>query len=97
MTHRPPTRHDIGRMVEVSNNGEQWQSGPLFSMSLGRQGNYYQIDAIQVFLFCRVTVTSPDPQAELAIAADWLAQQGLDEAARVVMEAMEKQEAERVR
>lgn len=96
MQYRSPTRHDIGKMVEVANNRDfsDAQIGMLEQWTTDYLGNYFWIkDELRrhgSFEFCRVPYTSPDPITELSIAADWLAERGMDEAARVCMAEVEK-------
>lgn len=90
MTHRPPTRSDIGKMVEFSQDGVHYYPGRLLSLHFdggGYQPFLVKSKAVQAWRqHCRVPYTTPDPIAELSIAADMLADNGMDEAARVLMD-----------
>jgi len=87
MPHRPPTRHDIGKTVEVEIEGA-WIQTILQEVNSSYVGTFCGLsDYLQHFdiALVRVPYTTPDPIAELAQAADWLAERGMDEAARVLM------------
>jgi hypothetical protein len=76
---------DIGKMVEVSRDGNVWQSGNLLLMSYGRRGTYYTIDMNQSpFEHARVEYDTTDPAAQLAVAADALSDAGMELAAEVL-------------
>jgi hypothetical protein len=85
MTHRQPTRHDIGREVEVSDDETVWTSLPLLAI----YGNKVIADAGSVplfFQFCRIPITTADPLAELSAWADRASEAGADEVARVLLD-----------
>jgi len=89
MPHRPPTRHDIGKTVEVRAEGK-WIAGVLSSIRFEDEYCSYRITGrFGWHSHCRVPYTTPDPIAELAQAADWLAERGQDEASRVLMREVE--------
>jgi len=100
MQYRSPTRHDIGKTVEVSRTGDEgdWHKRELVEIAHKESTTFscrfnkddYAMGApawcdTKQWLFCRVPYSTPDPIAELSIAADWLAERGMDEAARVLM------------
>jgi len=92
MKHRPPTRHDIGKTV-LFHGGE----GILREISVYSSGDLYCTvvqDGMSYYACANVLVpyTSPDPIAELSMAADLLAESGMDEAARVLMANVESRE-----
>lgn len=98
MQYRSPTRHDIGRMVEVRNHeNEAWKSIKLVSIDYDENSEpmYWERDGeipgdrLHFYYQCRVPYTTADPIAELSIAADFLAENGMDEAARVVLAEIE--------
>lgn len=91
---RQPTRHDIGREVEVFIDGE-WEPTILQEIGTSSVGTFcglsdyfgqYSVDLV------RVPYTTADPIAELSEAADWLADRQKDEAARVLMAEIERRQ-----
>ena len=94
MQYRSPTRHDIGKTVEVRNHeNEAWKSIKLVSIDYDENSEpmYWERDGeipgnrLHFYYQCRVTYTTADPITELSIAADLLAENGMDEAARALM------------
>lgn len=97
--HRPPTRHDIGKTVEVRNHdNEDWKSIKLVSIDYDETSEpmYWERDGkipgdrLHFYYHCRVPYTTADPLTELSIAADLLAENGMDEGARVLMREIEQ-------
>jgi len=93
MQYRSPTRHDIGKTVEVRNHeNEAWKSIKLVSIDYDENSEpmYWERDGeipgdrLHFYYQCRVPYTTADPITELSIAADLLAENGMDEAARVL-------------
>ncbi len=88
MTHRPPTAADIGKQVEVSQYRDfaSFRIGTLVRIEIDADGTWYDVScSVPSYEFCRVPYSTPDPIAELSMAADLLAERGADEAARVLM------------
>jgi len=86
MPHRSPTRHDIGKTVEVRKTlADEWQVKTLDYIVSGREGSLYYVDRIVTHAHCRVPYNSPDPIAEFHYAVDLLVDNGMDEAARALM------------
>lgn len=85
--HRPPTASDIGKTVEVSIDGTTWEQAEILALHYDDEGFVAYTDYVNVKEGgCRVPYSAPDPVAELSISADWLAERGMDEAARVLMQ-----------
>lgn len=92
---RPPTRFDIGKFVEARGKESEWDTYTL-------TGIWHQAAQTRYFIrggaisyvadHCRVPYTTPDPIAELSAAADWLAERGQDESARVLMAEIENRQ-----
>ena len=95
MQYRSPTRHDIGKTVEACADGWQhnesnWGKYVLAGIWQSEiETRFHVRDAKTGYVFvaehCRVPYTTPDPLTELSIAADLLAENGMDEAARALM------------
>lgn len=101
MNYRPPTHSDIGKTVEVRSAGLEWQSGRLRSLDCWQfsddnvnppviERRFHIAGLTRSFTDCRVPYECPDPIAELSMAADWLAERGMDEASRVLMAEVEE-------
>ena len=97
MPHRSPTAADIGKQVEVRNHdNEEWKPIRLVSIDYDETSEpmYWERngDRLRFYYQCRVPYTCPDPIAELSMAADKLVELGADEAARVLMEEIERRQ-----
>lgn len=88
MTYRKPTAADIGKTVELSNDGEDWfPGGELESIHhYGTHSRYWGMP--RGGTYARIPVTTADD--ELLVAADMLEECGMDGAAEVLRVAAER-------
>lgn len=88
-TFRPPTHRDIGKMVEVYTSSDGWLSGTLTNIRYDEgESAHYCVDAPGRSLIwhspARTPIDTTAPAEKLSIAADLLADHGMELAEQVL-------------